>query len=365
MIWKRNDSTGPRDRKGSKGPLTAPERTGLLWSIGLPGLLLALPAVPGGGAWANAQSLEDQLAVLAQENAALYAQPLTEGLGYALTSGLFDAAHAMGALRFDISARVFGALTPLDVRRFDAILPDSLNFAHPSLGERSYPDPYRPQEGDPSTPSAGGTGVGVVLEPAGAFREDLLRAGEDPDAYNVRFPEGLDITVAPYAVFQFVVGVGAGSEVMIRFLPTFEVGSDVGSARALGWGVKHEVSQWMEIPFDLSLQMGHQSVEVGEYLDGSSREAGVLAGRTFGPLSVYGVVGTRRSSLEARYRVRNPEALPNLPEDGTEVAFRSGLDSTLTMGAGARLQFLLLNLSGQYLVGDYDSFSVKVGIGLP
>ena len=365
MTWKRNDSPGPRDRHGSPGPPIAAGGARLLWAVGLLGLFLALPVVPGTGAWANAQIMEDQLAVLAQENAALYAQPLAEGLGYALTSGLFDAAHAMGALRFDISARVFGALTPVDVRRFDAILPDSLRIAHPSLGERSYPNPYRPRGEDPSTPSAAGTGGGVVLEPAGAFRENLLHAGEDPNAHNVRFPEGLDMTVVPYAVFQLVVGVGAASEVMIRFLPTFELGRDVGNARTLGWGLKHEVSRWMEIPIDLSLQVGHQSVAVGEYLDGSSREMGILAGRTFGPLSVFGTMGTRRSSVEVRYLVENPEGRPNLPEDGTAVAFRSGLDSTLAMGAGFRLQLLLLNLSGQYLAGDYDSFSVKVGIGLP
>jgi hypothetical protein len=380
MSLERSDSQGPGTRHpacgmpghpGDSPPGGSPGDPGARWSWRVPILLLALsallalPALPGGGGAAGAQTVEEQLGALVEDNAALYVLPLTEGLGYALNSGLFDAAHAMGAFRFDISARVFGALTPVEVRRFDAILPDSLHFAHPTLGSRSYPDPYRPRGDDPSTPSAAGTGAGVVLEPAGSFRQDLLQAGENPDEYNLRFPEGLDLSVIPYAVVQLVAGVGFGSEVMLRFLPTFELGSDVGNARALGWGVKHEISRWVELPIDLSLQVGHQSVEVGDYLDGSSREMGILAGRTFGPLSVYGTAGTRQSSVEVRYRVANPEGLPTLPEDGTEVAFRSGLDSSLAMGAGFRLQFLLLNLAGQYLAGDYDSFSVKVGLGLP
>jgi hypothetical protein len=371
MSLNRSDSQGPGTRSPACGTPGRPGRSkarrgGLLPFLG-PALLalLVLPALPGGGGTAKAQTVEDQLQALAEDNAALYVLPLTEGLGYALNSGLFDAAHAMGAFRFDISARVFGALTPVGVRRFDAILPDTLHFAHPALGNRSYTDPYRPRGDDPSTPSAAGTGPGVVLEPAGSFRQDILQAGENPDAYNIRFPEGLDLTVVPYAVLQFVAGIGFGSEVMVRFLPTFELGGDVGNARATGWGVKHEISRWVELPIDLSLQVGQQSLEVGDYLDGSSREMGILAGRTFGPLSVYGTAGTRRSSVEVRYRVENPEGLPTLPSDGTEVAFRSGLDSSLAMGAGFRLQFLLLNLAGQYLAGDYDSFSVKVGLGLP
>ncbi len=375
MSLEGSDSQGPGNRHPACGmpghpgdsPGESRARRNWLFPTFLLALLAvpALPALPGGGGTAEAQTVEDQLGALAEDNAALYVLPLTEGLGYALNSGLFDTAHAMRAFRFDVSARVFGALTPVDVRRFDAILPDTLHFAHPALGSRTYPAPYHPRGDDPSTPSAAGTGAGVVMEPAGSFRQDLLQAGEDPDAYNLRFPDGLDLSVIPYAVLQLVVGVGFGSEVMVRFLPTFELGADVGNARAVGWGVKHEIGRWVELPIDLSLQVGRQSVEVGDYLDGSSREMGILAGRTFGPLSVYGTAGTRRSSVEVRYRVQNPEGLPTLPEDGTEVAFRSGLDSTLAMGAGFRLQFLLLNLAGQYLAGDYDSFSVKVGLGLP
>ncbi len=344
---------------------TAPSRTPgprsaipfLLFAVFLPGLGGPLPV--------GAQTVEDQLAGLAQENAALYVLPFTEGLGYALTAGLFDSAHAKEPLRFDLAVRVLGALTPLDVRRFDAILPDSVRWAHPTLGERTWQDPYRPRDEGLATPSAAGRGPGIVLEPAGAFRADLVAAGEDPDDYQVRLPEGLGLTVVPYAVGQLVVGVGLGSEVMVRFLPSLEVAGDVGTVRAVGWGVKHEVSRWVDLPFDLSLQAGSQSVEVGEYLEGSSREVGILAGRRMGPLSLYGTAGTRQSSVEVRYRVENPGNLPGLPEEGTSVAFRSGLDSTLAMGVGFRLQLLLLNLSGQYLAGTYDSFSLKVGLGVP
>ncbi len=330
-------------------------------------LLLVATLLPGVGSPSPvaAQSVEDQLAGLAAENGALYVLPFTEGLGYALTAGLFDTAHAKEPLRFDLAVRVLGALTPMDVRRFDVVLPDSVRWTHPTLGERTWIDPYRARGDDPSTPSAAGSGPGIVLEPAGAFRADLMAAGEDPDDYQVRLPEGLDLTVVPYAVGQFAVGVGLGSEVMVRFLPSFEVAGDVGTVRAVGWGLKHEVSRWVDLPFDLSVQAGAQSVEVGEYVEGSSREFGILAGRRLGPLSLYGTAGTRRSSVEVRYRAENPGGIPGLPADGTQVTFRSGLDSTLAMGAGFRLQLLLLNLSGQYLAGSYDSFSLKVGLGVP
>lgn len=358
MTWRSSRPPGPRPGSG--------HRSRRIWFLAAAVLAAAVfPALPGAVGTAAGQSVETQLQALTRENADRYVLPMTEGLGYALNAGLFDGAHAMGPLRFDVSFRAFAAVSPLEVRHFDAALPDSLLVSVPGQGARVYHDPYRPRGGSPSTPSAAGAGPGVVLEPSGSFRADLVAASQDPDDYVIRFPDGLDQTVVPYAVAQLVVGVGAGSEVMVRFLPTFEVGSELGKARTLGWGVKHEVSHWLALPIDLSLQLGRQSVEVGDYLEGSSREMGILAGRTFGPLSVYGTAGARSSSVEVSYRVSNPDGLPALPEDGTLVTFRSGLDSALAMGAGFRLQFLLLNLSGQYLAGDYDSFSVKVGMGLP
>jgi hypothetical protein len=336
------------------------------------GRTLALALLLGTGApafsppGAGAQTVEEQLRALAVENAELYVLPLTEGVGYALSGGLFDRPRSKPPFHFDVAVRVAGAITPLDVRRFDAVLPDSAVVPHPVLGVASvYRDPYRPKGGDPSTPSAAGSGPGVSLEPAGEFRSDLILAGEDPEDYTIQFPEGLRLTVVPYAVAHLAVGVGVGSEIMVRFLPSFELGGELGKARTIGWGVKHTLNHWGELPVDVAVQLGRVEVELGDFAEGSAHELSVLAGRTFGPLTLYGNAGARRSTLEIRYRVENPEGSPVLPQDGTLIAFRSGMDSAFSMGAGFRLQLLLLNLSGQYVVGDYDAFSVKVGLGLP
>jgi hypothetical protein len=47
-----------------------------------------------------------------------------------------------------------------------------------------------------------------------------------------------------------------------------------------------------------------------------------------------------------------------------QISFSEELDSGVALGAGARLSLLFMNLTGQYVFDDYDSFSIKVGFGL-
>jgi len=352
----------PAPAPGSGGPQP---RVSFLGIVACCALGTALLGSPAGVQTAAAQTVRDQAGLLAEENALPFLLPLAEGLGFSANAGLFDRAKAAGFLRFDVATRISGAVTPLDRRRFDARAPLSVSIAFPGGGERSYSEPYRPQNGASTTASVSGSGRGVVLEPQGEFREALLAAGLRPEDHLLRFPDGLGISIVSSLSTQLSIGLGLGTEVMIRFLPSFELGGKVGEVRASGWGIKHHLNRWVRLPLDLSLQGGEQSLDWGGVLEGEARELGILVGRTLGPLSLYGTAGARSADLSASYSVLNPAGLAALPPDGTPVQFQASLEPTLATGFGFRMQFLLLNLSGQYLSSDYDTYSLKVGMGLP
>jgi hypothetical protein len=329
------------------------------------GFWLVAAGTPVGPPPLGAQAVRDQVGLLGGENALPYLLPLADGLGFAVNAGLFDRARASGFLRFDIATRISGAITPLDRRRFDVVLPQTLSIALPGTPEQTFLNPYRPQDGTAATASVAGSGLGIVLEPQGDFRRALLSAGLDPDDHLLRFPDGLGISIVTSVMTQLSLGLGLGTEVMFRALPTFQLGEKVGEVRATGWGIKHHLNRWVQLPLDLTLQGGSQSLDWGGVLEGDAREVGLLVGRTFGPLSLYGTAGARSAELSATYPVRNPSGLAALPPDGTEVRMSTSLDPTLASGFGFRMQFLLLNLSGQYLSSGYDTYSLKVGMGLP
>lgn len=337
-------------------------RSGTEW-LGPPILAVLTLAMPDRAA--AAQGIEADLAGLALENAELFVQPLTRGLGFAMATGLFDGAKPLGQFGFDVGARVSAALPPTEAETFSAVLPSSIEWNRPGLGPKTYQNSYQARGGSSLTPTVVGAGKGVVLEPAGEFRSDLLLVGENPADYEIRFPEGLDIPGVPFLVFHASVGLGFGTELSFRFIPEIEVDQEVGGVRALGFSGRHAVSTWFSspIPIDVALVFGSQKLEVGDYIEASSTQYGVVAERGLGPLSLFVSGIARTAEVDISYSVENPGDNPGLPQDGFEIAFHEDLDSGVSLGAGARLSLLFMTLTGQYVLDDYNGFSLKVGFG--
>lgn len=312
-----------------------------------------------------AQAALDQIRQTGAENAERYFAPAARGLAFALTAGVFDRAAVLPAFHVDLGIRVAGAVRADDTNTFEAHLPERVTWSHPSTGSRTYANPYAPVNGDLRTPSVMGQGPGIQLEPAGAFRDALVQAGEDPESYRVALPPGLDLSLIPVANFYVSVGVGFGTELTLRFLPGLEVSPDLGGFSGQGFAVKHELTSWLDSPVDLAVGIGGQSLSVDDFFEASTLEGWVVAGRALGPLTVYGTAGIRQGSVEVDYVADNPSAVPGLPADGTAVRFSPDVGTHAAWGGGVRLQLLLLNLAGQYTAGDPASFSIKVALGIP
>ncbi|MSR23317.1 MAG: hypothetical protein EXR92_07235 [Gemmatimonadetes bacterium] len=313
---------------------------------------------------ATAQGVEGDLSGLALENAELFVQPLTQGLGFAMTSGLFDEAKPLGRFGFDVGIRVNAALPPTEAETFSAVLPASVVWNRPVLGPRTYSNPFKGKGASLLSPTAVGDGPGVILEPTGQFRSDLVLYGQNPANYEIAFPEGLKIPAIPFLVAHASVGLGFGTDVTVRFIPEIEVDDELGAIKAMGFAVRHEISTWIPMPLDLSVVLGTQTLNVGDYLEASSTQYGLVAGRGLGPLSLFVSGIARSASVNISYTVENPDDNPGLPEDGTEIRFEEDIESGVALGAGARLSLLFMNIDGQYVMDDYNGFSVKMGFGL-
>lgn len=310
----------------------------------------------------EAQELETDLAGLALENAQRYVEPVTFGLGYAMSGGFFDNPGSLRRFGFEFGARVMGALPSDASKTFDVILPDEIVY-----NGQTFQNPYQVRGGDPATPTASGSGPGVVLEPRAVFAAYLLSQGEDPEDYTIQFPEGADLPAIPFLVAHATMGIGWGTEVAVRMIPEVEIDEEVGGMSSYGFGIKHSVSQWFPgpSPVDLSVWYGRQNLKVGDFLEGSSNQYGLMVGRGFGPLTLYGTGMMRNASVDVTYTVENPDDNPALPPDGEELGFSSDLDSRMVVGLGARLKLLILNLSAQYTADEYSTLSLKVGLGFP
>ncbi|MEX0980105.1 MAG: DUF6588 family protein [Gemmatimonadota bacterium] len=317
------------------------------------GALLALLLIPADG---RAQSIESELEALAQDNAQLYLHPLATGFGTALGTGFAQTARTHNRFGFDLGVRIMGAIVPDADRTFLPILPANVTYDGIDYGA-----PYEAL-GSGRTPTAAGDGSGVVLVPRGSFRGAIENAGENPDDYNVQFPEGFDIPAVPFALIQGSLGVGFGTDVIIRMIPAYEVSADVGEISAFGFGFKHSIDQWLPVlPVELAGVVGWQSFAVGEYLDANSKTLSLIASKGMGPFRAFASGGFASSSLDVSYTVSNPEANPGLPADGTTYGFTYRSTSSTRGSVGVGMKLLLLDVSAEYALGAYNTASVKVG----
>ena len=208
----------------------------------------------------------------------------------------------------------------------------------------------------------------------GSSRAAIQAAGKNPDSneFVIDFPEGLDFPGAPFAVIDGSVGIGFGTQIMARVVPTIDVGQmvgvdEIGDVSAFGFGLMHNLTQWLPIPtpfWDVSAVWGTQKLELGNYAEAKGSTLGLVASAGLGPLSFYAHGATYQADVDVDYTVSNPQNNPALPANGTRVAFQSGVDRTKRLAIGAQFNLLLLKLSAEYGMGDYKTFSAKAGIGL-
>lgn len=318
-------------------------------------LCLGVLAAPGS---LGAQQLGARLRSLTIDNARLYAGPVLSGLSSAFSSDFFSSAAVHRPLGFTVGLRGAGAFVPGGDDTFVPVLPTSVEY-----GGRSFADPYAPKGGAALlSPSATGAGPGLTLAPQGEFRDALIADGRNPDAYDVQLPPGFDVPAVPLGVVEADLGLPLGTEVMVRFLPSVDLGGDIGTLRLFGLGVQHSISQWIRapLPFDVAAGLSYQHFEASEYLDASSLQSSLIVGRDIGPLGVHGALNVGDSNLDVRYVVENPAGDPTLPPDGTELSFRADDGRGVTATVGAGLQLLVFRLDVAYTAARYPVLGVNL-----
>lgn len=330
-----------------------------------PLILLALSVAP-----VRAQDIGQQISVLTAQNAQGFVGPLARGIGHALTAGFVSSADPHGMLGFDVGVRLVGTRFPEIDETFEVVLPAAATYTSLLFGAKTYSDPYAASNNGRS-PTVAGEGSGVVLSPTGTFRGDLTLTGLDPDDFDIQFPEGLDFSAAPLVVLEGSLGIGFGTQIMARVVPTINVGKplgvdEIGDVSAFGFGVMHSLTQWLPVPtpfWDVSVVAGTQKLELGNYAVAEGTTLGIVTSAGLGPLSVYAHGSTYQANVDLDYTVSNPKNNPGLPANGTRLEFEEEVKRTQRLAIGAQLDFILLKFSAEYGTGDYSTLSGRATFG--
>ena len=261
----------------------------------------------------NAQKALDNLKELDGTNGKLYIQPLVNGVGMNMSSGFFHSAKSHSVLGFELGVVAMAAIAPSKDKTFIPV------------------------------------GFGTTTERTATVIGDK----DGGKTYGVtEFPGGVGISTIPFVAPQLTVGVPFKTDVILRFMPKVKAG-DIGKVGMFGFGVKHNLNQWIPIPLPLDVAAGftYQSVDVGDYLSATSSSYHLIASKSLLLFNFYGGFALESSSMDISYTQNN----------AGDVKFSADGSNKSRLYGGVSINLLLMYLNADVDFGKYKAANLGLG----
>jgi hypothetical protein len=314
---------------------------------------------------ATAQDFSKEISLFIGENARQFLQPIADGLFSNAHAGVFSATHGSG-LSVELRFVAIGATMREDQKSFIAApFSRAVEFNYNGttfLGDLEINSTRLPTAVGLGT-SATFTGRLKRVRPKGLPYVPGLYDFIAQDA-TITIGGQSDVDILPLVAPQLTVGSLFGTEFMISFLPHVSFGN-VGKVKAFGFGIKHEIGNYVHVPFDLGVQFTYNSLkttsmtsDVDFTADLSAFALQLQLDKMFaaGAFEVgpYCCLGIETGSLDARYQFVDPYL-------GTQtVHFDNGTRSRFTSGALGRIAWFALN--AEYNFALVNGFAVGMGV---
>lgn len=290
---------------------------------------------------ARAESLQELIERLSKVNGEAYMKPVADGLGADLNSGIYSTAKPHGIAGFDFGIKIMAAQVPDEGKFFTPVAPAGYHIDY--LGGAT---------GSPTAMGPEGTTAQVVEDGVGGATYDI--------------PGGLDFDFVPLAVPQVAVGIPWKTDVIVRYLPSIEVSSEIGKVAFFGLGAKHSLSQYLPmVPVDLAAYFMFQNLDVGDLLEANNLAYGVCASKSLLMLTLYGGFGFESASMDVKYTLQGgTSGNPTGSDIPISLEFDSDATSRATIGARMTVFPLIFLQADASKVFGSDNVGTVLGAGL-
>jgi hypothetical protein len=183
-----------------------------------------------------------------------YLKPFGNGIGAGLNNGWYNTAETHKTLGFSVNVIANVSFVPTDDKTY--------NIQDLNLSNLTLQNPANSVAPTVMGANADGPGLEILVD-------DPATPGVDRDLVLTRFnaPKGTGIGFLPTPMIQGAVGLPKGTEIMVRFMPTVSSSGVNGKFNLFGFGVKHDIKQWIpvvsELPFDVSVMGAFTRMNMG------------------------------------------------------------------------------------------------------
>ncbi len=271
---------------------------------------------------------EDAIKQISSDNVKGYLQPIVNGLGANLNSGIYHQAP-ISKLGFHLRLKFVGMGT---------LIGD---------GEKTYsalpPQPFN-QERVKTATVFGGTGKEV----------------QGPGGVTYQFQNGqIKTNIFPFALPQLTIGNLFGTQAIIRYVPVPEIG-DFPKVTLFGIGAIHDIGQhFILLPVDIRGGAFYQTFTVGDIMEANTFNLAVFAGKTFFPLTIFGGLQYETSTIDLSYTYTGPGTTAN-----SNVSLSLKGENTVRFITGFSINLPVISLQGDISLGKVTVVSAGLSLGI-
>lgn len=272
-------------------------------------------------------AVSDALKQLSSTNVTGYVQPIIDGFGANLNSGLY---HSSGLHEGGFHAR-------LEIIGSGMLVGEQQRYY--------YAKPPEPFDSDPVRTATilGGTGA-TVTGPGGVeyqFQNGQIRT----DLFGIGVP-------------QLTVGNFMGTEAIVRYAVVPSV-KEFPSSSLFGIGGRHSLTQYLpDLPFEATVGAFWQDLKVGDIIDVHSTNVALMLGKSVSVFTIYGGMQLESTTIDVDYTYTGYGATPD-----SRVHLDYTSDNVLRWTTGFGLNLLAFKLYTDIGVGRVTVVTGTVGFG--
>lgn len=301
-----------------------------------------------------AQSPTELLQQVGEDILGGYVSPLVSSFGAALNTGLFHTATAHKTGGFDFQIKMMYIPIPANAKTFTCSVP-GLYF---------------------NTTTQQIDTIWFVKTTSTVFGPDsqtIVYQGRDTVAIPPVLPKGVNLSFVPFAMPQISIGIYQGSEILIRFIPTFKIPVIDEKVSFWGVGIKQEITELPfefldTLPLNIALQGVYQKLKIGDVVNSSALNFNIHASKTFSVITPYIGLGWENAKLRFKYdfTYEKPNTNPPPPtiQDTIIIDKTIPSDNKFRLVAGFNLKLGPVLFNAAYNLSKYSVISGGLGISI-
>lgn len=293
-----------------------------------------------------------------------YIQPAPTGFGNGINGGWYTTAKTHKFLGIDISVIANAAFVPKDAETFTFNNADYTNIKldDTSISSAELPTIFGSQE----------LVDRPLLEFSNSNGETIITSSTLPGS---GLKDAIGYNVVPSAMIQAGIGLFKNTDLKVRFIP--KQSADEYEFSTFGLGIQHDLKQWIpfvkRLPFDVSALIAWNNVKSKFFLNTDNEPSQalefntktflfqVIASKKLSIFTLYGGIGTSSYDTDVNLLGKYSTSENVTYNDPIQLVYDG---SSMRANLGLSMKLLFLNISADYAIQEYNTFTVSAGFSI-